>query len=516
MSTHAADVYHDRAALLDIARRGIVRLVRGEYLIELYERSEPVKRRQSLPEEAFVSMKDLDNERLEIVAVSYCWCEKEHPDRSCYHLPVVAKMVKAMMAGKHNPDFDNCSIDDSHGRCTLLRHLHQSGFRFGASSVAIFWDFMSLPQDDLTKDPPNRRTAKEEAIFKQALDSINAWYGSTHVTKLILTDLPADATRKSYHKSGWTCFEREVANVITPPSRMLTLTRRTSAYERLDKDHFGERDFIVIALRASQAGQRSGPMLCEEFERRLEGLTFTNGSDKKLVAKKYREAFSTLVEKATSINFSGYNMSTKVAEEALQLALKHCTHLDDVDLSCNPGWIAPLDVLMEKLAAHRCTLRSLHLAANLSFSGDVGCIGSFVNLRRLKCSGLVSIQGTGPFSGNIDSLSCLASLEELDLSHNEKIIGDVGGLSGLRRLQQLHLHCTKVSGDIASLSSLVNLQILNLGFTEVSGDIGALSSLQEVQDLNLNHTLVHGEKSALRRHLPKAQIYCAKRPSRAP
>eukprot|EP00971_Amphidinium_carterae_P303683 6034346-Amphidinium_carterae.1 len=39
-----------------------------------------VQRHQDLPERAFVRHEDLLKEGMEIVAISYCWCSKEHPD----------------------------------------------------------------------------------------------------------------------------------------------------------------------------------------------------------------------------------------------------------------------------------------------------------------------------------------------------------------------------------------------------------------------------------------------------
>eukprot|EP00971_Amphidinium_carterae_P029773 586051-Amphidinium_carterae.1 len=49
-----------------------------------------------------------------------------------------------------------------------------------------------------------------------------------------------DALRASYQSSGWACFEREVANIISPPGRMLTLPAGTSAHKLLSQKDIQE------------------------------------------------------------------------------------------------------------------------------------------------------------------------------------------------------------------------------------------------------------------------------------
>jgi len=164
---HEAERYNTLEALAEIAKQGDVRLIKGNYLIKVFEEStEPVKRHQALPEEAFVPFEDLLKEDTEIVAVSYCWCSKAHPDPDRYHLPAIARMAKATMAG-----WFRRRVLDGAGD---TKDLRDAGFRFGASSVAVLWDFLSLPQ----VDSKGQRTAAETETFKRGLSSMNAWYGS--------------------------------------------------------------------------------------------------------------------------------------------------------------------------------------------------------------------------------------------------------------------------------------------------------------------------------------------------
>eukprot|EP00971_Amphidinium_carterae_P003019 59207-Amphidinium_carterae.1 len=50
-----------------------------------------------------------------------------------------------------------------------------------------------------------------------------------------------------------------------------------SAYIKLfEKDSYGKDDYIEMSYRASQAGNRSGPMVPEDFDVLLDTLTFTS------------------------------------------------------------------------------------------------------------------------------------------------------------------------------------------------------------------------------------------------
>eukprot|EP00971_Amphidinium_carterae_P118366 2345220-Amphidinium_carterae.1 len=223
-----------------------MRLIRGDFLVKLDELQEKVRRHQDLPEEAFMRFEELQESDVELVAISYCWCSNGHPDPNRFHLALIARMIKAKMAGEYVHSQED------------VKRLGVAGYLFGASKVAVLWDFMSLPQKE--------RTESERAAFQRGLACMHAWYGSKHVSKWILPDLPAGAHRATYHSSGWARFERELANLISPPWRMLTLARGTEAHEKLYKRReFKKFDFIRISYAAAQAGERKGPMDPDEF-----------------------------------------------------------------------------------------------------------------------------------------------------------------------------------------------------------------------------------------------------------
>ena len=72
-----------------------VRLVQGDYLVGLYERGEPMRPRQELPEAAFYDGPLGGGSGVNLIAVSYPWLSKRHPDPDRFHLNTLAPLLKA-------------------------------------------------------------------------------------------------------------------------------------------------------------------------------------------------------------------------------------------------------------------------------------------------------------------------------------------------------------------------------------------------------------------------------------
>jgi hypothetical protein len=77
------------------------------------------------------------------------------------------------------------------------------------------------------------------------------------------------------------------------------------------------------------------------------------------------------------------------------------------------------------------------------------------------------------------------------------VAGDVGTLSPLVDLTDLHLTGTKVDGDVKGLAPLVQLAYLSLQNTKVAGDVHGLSPLGQLTHLSLYNTKVVGQAAAL-------------------
>jgi hypothetical protein len=124
-----------------------------------------MRRRQELPEEAFLSPSEavalFDGADRSILALSYRWLTREHPDPHGTALSAVRRFLASDEAGL--------------GKC------------------GMFWDFTSLPQKDTAKEarglPP--RTPKEADTFKRGLEGMGYFYASMCGTAAVqLKDIP--------------------------------------------------------------------------------------------------------------------------------------------------------------------------------------------------------------------------------------------------------------------------------------------------------------------------------------
>ena len=99
--------YTGIGSILAALRTGHIRLVRLSWLVSLAKTEVAVvRRRQELPEEAFISPSELEevaaspgflNDRdnvLPIIAISHCWCTPSHPDPLGVQLKVVAAALE--------------------------------------------------------------------------------------------------------------------------------------------------------------------------------------------------------------------------------------------------------------------------------------------------------------------------------------------------------------------------------------------------------------------------------------
>jgi hypothetical protein len=117
-----------------------------------------MRRRQELPKEAFLSPSEavqlFDGADRSILALSYRWLTREHPDPHGTALSAVRRFLSK----------------DGLGKC------------------GMFWDFTSLPQKDKTGGP---RTAEEAATMKRGLDGMGYLYASMCGTAVVqLKDIP--------------------------------------------------------------------------------------------------------------------------------------------------------------------------------------------------------------------------------------------------------------------------------------------------------------------------------------
>ncbi|CAK0886995.1 unnamed protein product [Prorocentrum cordatum] len=223
--------YTDPASLFDALAFTVeglhpVRLVRMSWLLQ--QRGTVLKRRQELPEEAFVSADELravweaggrggQDQVAPIITISFCWDSREHPDPKRLQLNLVID-----------------TLDKER-----LKYSTARGDFKGFSEMGIFWDWPSLLQGDPIKAEEARaaalrqgktekdaqeaadkakRTPAEKAAFKHGLEeTMDLWYAHQATTVLLLTQHPRErvsAREWGCDQSGWTTYERCSAEQI--------------------------------------------------------------------------------------------------------------------------------------------------------------------------------------------------------------------------------------------------------------------------------------------------------------
>ena len=289
---------HGGGDLEPVLASGAVALLDAQWIISHAEAGGVLNHRQALPKEAFLSLADLVemhceaielNNKLPIVALSYPWLTKDHPDPRGANLARVARALKALLT---------CSYD-------------------GILRLGVFWDFGSLHQHP---DPANGvlRTEEQNALFKQGLGCLGTLYSHPHTWVLRLTSFPdghkaedqAEGTNVAdYFDRGWCATENAWASLTKAGSLSLDLGKMRDGKEY---DYYSLRD------DCTQDGGRRPPLLPAAFAAELETKSFTNGKDDKpLVKRLYEAAFEEQFGKATKLNYSNLGWGDA---EAAQLA----------------------------------------------------------------------------------------------------------------------------------------------------------------------------------------------------
>ena len=256
-------------AMMDVA------LIDAEWLLQLQGAPDC---RQGLPDEAFFR-DSVDTEDALVLAISYPWLTKEHPDPEGWHLTIIQHFLRLFFTlASKGMDKDDKEV---------TRPPTGQGKR-----VAIFWDWMSLFQANHS----GGQTEEQKASFKRALGTINIWYANCETMVWRQTKLPP-APRPGhdinpYHKRGWCFFELAVSEMITPSDRVLDLglvvandgtcndgieffSSRGGGWVAAEDDPFGVEHPTVVKACSKL---RKFPMSPAVFSHELDNCTFTNGA----------------------------------------------------------------------------------------------------------------------------------------------------------------------------------------------------------------------------------------------
>ena len=377
---------------------GDVRLLSLRWLMELAERGGVLPRRQDLPEEAFIDVATLrhieanasrfsSNESLRegtlelfsgrllrgfclivganlgvqkqrnpdrllpIVAISYCWLERDHPDRDGRQLQVLCQRLAALYGG---------------------RGLSGACREYGFSDMGVFLDWASLYQKDPALWHPwmtdatlmdmsdeqllargawaspsatesfaaldsarmviqrqayeSSRTDAQKAAFSRGLmHTMDLWYGHAGTTVVLLTDLPRelppgfDATR-TYESRGWTTFERCSAELA-------------KTYDLLA----AKWQLVIDVADAGGGAQRRLPTTPSRMAELLETRQFTNGADKLAVLELYTGLAEKILGGVAMLHYQGLALVRSeagwTAPGQLAAAMHYCPRLEELVVS---------------------------------------------------------------------------------------------------------------------------------------------------------------------------------------
>ena len=331
---------------------GAVALLDAQWIISHAEAGGVLNHRQALPEEAFLSLADLVEATgeydLPVVALSYPWLTKDHPDPRGANLARVARALKALVA---EVDGDGCF-----------------------TRLGIFWDFGSLHQHP---DPSNgvMRTEEQNALFKQGLGRLGTLYSHQHTWVLRLTsfpdghkaeDQPEGTNVAKYFDRGW-CFTE---------SSWASLTKDGASSLDLGKMHDGkEYDCDSLIRDCTQSGGRRPPLLPSAFAAELEDKSFTNGKDDKpLVERLYEAAFQEQFGKATGLRYGDLGWGdAEAAQLADVLASGAALRLERLELRMNKIGDEGCEALAAALGKEGAAPRLEVLDLEFNAIGDEGC-----------------------------------------------------------------------------------------------------------------------------------------------
>jgi len=327
------------------AMLGDIDLVDARYLVDLAERRGVLPRWQDVPPAARIGPSEVwrlrfawhEYDCLAILALSYPWLDREHPDRMGEMLRRVAPILRAMLA----------TVASEHG------------------TVGVMWDFASLPQ--------HPRSADESARFYRGLAKMYQWYMHPFTHVLILgSALPTSceyANSRPWDRRGWCCFEGCASALIKHEYCLWDDRSLTGEYHGrvVRRDGAPQLHGLRQTLRAGRRAPLSPSAFAEMVERRVAdgSLAFTSErNDKALVIDLYRTGFVQSFDTFPCVSVGhniisffglGFGTEEQIAQlaDALAYVAQHCSFPHGpVRISCEGNGIskAGMATLRETLA----------------------------------------------------------------------------------------------------------------------------------------------------------------------
>ena len=265
------------SALIALAERQAAQRARGE-VIELMPRC------QDWPASSCATTQQIRAKHpCQVVVLSICWLDRNHPDRYGEQLARLACFFRAKMRGED---------------------ANQSGEFF------VLWDYCSLPQKRI--DGKDDRTAEDKTTFKKILRSINVFYAHPCTTVFLCTRLPSDLSRYGnstpYHGRGWTVTEKTLASISTDSWLLLDVGAKFDGAWLPALEHLSWYTIFSVCR-----GSRSPPLPPAAFAKFLADgvqatpptIKFTNAADIEPVTEQYRLGFLEQIQGAVQLAYGG-------------------------------------------------------------------------------------------------------------------------------------------------------------------------------------------------------------------
>ena len=376
--------------------------------------------RNRVPREAVYSGRIAEDSTF-IIVLSYCWASPEHPDPDNKLLGNVCEFLAYLDISRHFGD-------DIH---------HFQRLNVGDRRVLVFWDWPCLYQK---KD--GDITLLQLDSFKRGLQSVNVLYGHVATLCLLCTEghYPP-GSRPDYKGSGWPYFESLVSTLIKDQNKAVNLPKalewvRTTGVNTKDQTTNRSTYWLYQYVRRAE---RHLPVSPDVFDREIEHKTVTNGSDKQVLKKKFRETFVAVMKPAKKILLKDVpGPSSTEWRLFLQDTLRWCPRLQHIDLSRNE---AIADATLEPFAALGDTLEYLNVSMCVGFAGTLDALGNLRKLRDLYLYGCVALEGS------VEPLGALQELLALDVEACFGLQGGVHVLAALPKLKFLNISDTQLDAD---------------------------------------------------------------------
>ena len=373
----------------------------------------------------------MTEERVFVVALSYCWAGPGQPDPHNKLIADVCKFLAYLDTARHFGDNPIFFGDDY----PIFKKLN-----VGDREVLVFWDYPSLYQINDTST--GGVTLLQLDSFDRGLRSINVLYGHVGTMSLLCTKNYPVVSRTEYADSAWPYFEMLVSMLIKPANTAVNLPSalewiRTKETDLASTDPADQANCNIYWLyQHVRRAHRQLPVLPSTFNDEIQNKTATNGSDITFLKRKFQETFEVVMGPAEKLQLMNIPGPTSAQWQLfLTETLRACPRLVHVDLSGNE---AIANETLEPFA-------NLHTLKFLSVNMCAGFKGSLEPLRRLFKLRFLYLYGCVALEVSVEPLSGLQELVYVDLEACFGLVAGLELLAPLPKLERLNVCDTQLN-----------------------------------------------------------------------